>query len=280
MQPRVFDNSEASKMPPVTRELWFYLLRNVNFSDNGKIKRGQGFFRFEDIQNALAWYVGYRKMMYSKPQLTKSLRRLCEGNMVETAKETRGIMVTICNFDHFQDPKNYEGNGEGITKKSRRKNGGNTILEERVQEREERKELKHNMSDAPQSDDESKTISFSEEEKKAARFLAEIILTRKKIKIPPAKLNGWCMSIRQMNKTDGIDHQRIMRALVWYKAHIGEEYVVVIESGKSLREKFLRLESAMQKETVGFVVSHEESEKNLEAIEAAKRWKPPTNTLR
>ena len=141
LQPRIFDTSESSKMPPVTRELWFYLLRNVNFSDNGKIKRGQGFFRFEDIQNALSWYVGYRKMMYSKPQLTKSLRRLCESNMVETAKETRGIMITICNFNHFQDPKNYEGNGEGIAKELRRVKGDNTILEEEVQEvKEDKKE--------------------------------------------------------------------------------------------------------------------------------------------
>ena len=113
-------------MPPVTRELWLYLLRKVNHKDNGKYKRGQGFFCFNEVQNDLCWYAGYRKIMYSKPQLTKSLRRLCEGNMIETTKATRGIVVTVCKYDYYQTPKNYEGNDEETTKESRKKSSGNT----------------------------------------------------------------------------------------------------------------------------------------------------------
>ena len=140
LQPRIFDGSEASKMSPVTRELWFYLLRNVNHADNGKFKRGQRFFQFSEIQEALHWYVGYRKMIYSKPQLTKALRRLNEGNMTATAKATRGIVITILNYDVYQDPKNYEGNGEGSTKEQRRNFGGHTINKNDKNER--MKELK------------------------------------------------------------------------------------------------------------------------------------------
>jgi hypothetical protein len=127
LQPRVFGESDASKMPPVTREIWMYILRKVNHSDSKQFKRGQGFFRFSDIQNDLCWYAGYRKIMYSKPQITKSLRRLCEGNMTATMKATRGIVITVCNYDHYQNPKNYEGNDEKITKEPRRKRSGRTI---------------------------------------------------------------------------------------------------------------------------------------------------------
>ena len=141
LQPRIFDKSEASKMSPVTRELWFYLLRNVNHSDNGKFKRGQGFFQFSDIQEDLHWYVGYRKMMYSKPQLTKALRRLCEGNMTATAKATRGIIITVLNYSIYQDPKNYEGNDEGSTKKQRRDFGGNTINKNGKNEKNVKEEI-------------------------------------------------------------------------------------------------------------------------------------------
>lgn len=126
LQPRIYDDSEASKFSPVTRELWHYLLRNVNHKDVGKYKRGQGFFSFADIQEALSWYVGYRKMKYSKPQLTKALRRLNEGNMTETMKATRGIIITVCNYSYYQDPGNYEGNDEGSTKDQRRKREGHT----------------------------------------------------------------------------------------------------------------------------------------------------------
>lgn len=129
LQPRIIDGSELSQFPPVTRELWGYLLRNVNHARNDRlnINRGQGFFRFSEIQEDLKWFSGYRKNVYSKPQLTKSLRRLRESNMVETAKETRGILVTICNYDYYQDPKNYEGNDEETTKALRKKEKGITI---------------------------------------------------------------------------------------------------------------------------------------------------------
>lgn len=126
LQPRCFDESEAAHLPPVTRELWFYLLRKVNHKDNGKFKRGEGFFCLGDIQKDLSWMVGYRREMYSKPQLTKSLRRLREGNMVETTKATRGLFVTICNYETYQDPSEYEGNAEGIAKEPRGKRQGNT----------------------------------------------------------------------------------------------------------------------------------------------------------
>jgi hypothetical protein len=127
LQPRKIDESEVSKMPPVTRELWLYILRKVSHKDNGSLKKGQGFFRLSDIQKDLSWHVGYRLETYSKPQLTKSLRRLREGNMIETMKATRGILVTVCKYSTYQDAKNYEGNDEGTTKEQRRKRRGHTI---------------------------------------------------------------------------------------------------------------------------------------------------------
>ena len=70
LQPRKLDQSDVLKMPPVTRELWLYLLRKVSHKDRGQLKRGQGFFRFSEIQKDLSWYVGYRVKTYSKPHLT------------------------------------------------------------------------------------------------------------------------------------------------------------------------------------------------------------------
>lgn len=139
LQPRKIDSSDIMHAPPVVRELWLYLLRKVNHADNCKFKRGEGFFQFENIQNDLAWFVGYRKMTYSKSQLTKSLRRLREGNAIETTKETRGITVTICNYDFYQDPKNYEGNDEGCAKDARKNLVGLTINKNVQEEKNEKK---------------------------------------------------------------------------------------------------------------------------------------------
>lgn len=127
LQPRVIDQSEAMNFNPATREVWQFILRRANHKDNGKFKRGQCFLSLKDIQDGLSWYIGYRKKTYSKPQLTKALRRLNDGNMIETVKEIRGLTITICKYDYYQDPKNYEGNNEEPTKGEQRSKGGRTI---------------------------------------------------------------------------------------------------------------------------------------------------------
>lgn len=136
LQPRKIDDSPVIHESPVTRELWFYLLRNVNYTDGGQFSRGQGFFRLSEIAEDLHWWVGYRKMKYSKSSLTKALRRLCEGNMTETMKATRGIIVTILNYAIYQDPTRYEGNAEGSMKVTRRITKGLTIPKERKEIKE------------------------------------------------------------------------------------------------------------------------------------------------
>lgn len=134
---RSVDKSEVASMPPCTRELWTYLLRRVNYADNGKLKRGQGFFSLEEIQTDLAWWVGYRREVYSKPDLTKAMRRLRESNMIETAKEVRGVIVTVCKYDHYQDPDNYEGNAKATRRKEHHATGVSTISEEGKKEKKE-----------------------------------------------------------------------------------------------------------------------------------------------
>lgn len=113
LQPRAIEMSGVMEMPPATREIWFYILRRVQHKPYKNLKRGEGWISYKDIQNALTWYVGYRKMKYSKTQIAKSLRRLREGNMIETTKATKGLLIKVCNYKLWQNPDNYEGNGEG-----------------------------------------------------------------------------------------------------------------------------------------------------------------------
>lgn len=126
LQPRAIDQSEIIHESPIVRELWLYVLRKVNHQANGQYDRGQGFFNLSEIAEDLHWWVGYRKMKYSKPQLAKSLRRLRERNMIATAKATRGMLITVCKYDYYQNPKNYESNNEGTAKETRRKREGHT----------------------------------------------------------------------------------------------------------------------------------------------------------
>lgn len=81
-----------------------------------------------------------------------------------------------------------------------------------------------------------------------AAYLSKIIQTNKNIRPhTPATLNSWSKEIKSLSKTQGIPIPRIHKALEWYETNIGCAYVPVIESGGSLKEKFLKLEAAVER---------------------------------
>jgi hypothetical protein len=94
-------------------------------------------------------------------------------------------------------------------------------------------------------------ISLKEKNKEylpLAEKLSTIIQTKKKVNISQTKINTWANDVRMIVETDGIDYVRIRKALKWYATNIGGKYIPVIESGGSLREKFLKLENAIERE--------------------------------
>jgi len=111
------DESDLMDMPPVCREMFFYFIRKVNHVDNPRngLARGTGIFTYKQIQSDLSWYVGFRKECYSDKQITKGLRRLREGQMIETTKVVRGFLCKVLKYNDFQDRENNEGLHEGGT---------------------------------------------------------------------------------------------------------------------------------------------------------------------
>ena len=80
-----------------------------------------------------------------------------------------------------------------------------------------------------------------------AKRLSNIIRQTKQIKHTPQQLKKWANEIRKLVEGNGIPPDRINQALNWYEENAGGEYVPVIESGASLREKFIKLENAMER---------------------------------
>lgn len=116
LQPRSIDESEVSNFPPHVREIWLYLLRKANHADaisSGKtIKRGQLFTSYSEILEALSWKVGYRKERYKRHHCETAMKLLMKATMITTTKTTRGFIITICKYDYYQNPKNYETDSE------------------------------------------------------------------------------------------------------------------------------------------------------------------------
>lgn len=177
LQPRRLDESEVMREPPVTRELWLYILRRVNWRDSRKFKRGQGLFRYSEIQDDLCWYVGYRKKTYSKTQIMKSLRKLYEKNMIDKTKTTRGVVVTVLNYSFYQDPNNYEGYHEDNKETTRRPQCSDTILEEREEREEEEERSTRSQSDPPGTD--AVTLPLASNNGVPAQKIAELWNTKR-----------------------------------------------------------------------------------------------------
>lgn len=231
--PRKVVDGPIAHLPPHYREIYFWLLCRANFKDhqtNGKIiARGQLLCSYKEIAEGLHWYVGYRKLSYEKHHVEKAMMMLTKERLVATAKTTRGMIVTILNYEEMQDIKSYESDSDSDNKATIKRHDKET------------KENKRNI--VVENAEQQNQISC------LAEKLKSIVSTRENIKVTGHKLNGWKKSILPMLNQDGISIERIEKALSWYSENAGGEYVPVIESGKALREKFLKLEKAMQRKS-------------------------------
>jgi len=117
---RRIQESEIAHAPPHVREIWDWFIKEANHKDikqHGQIfNRGQCVRSYKDIQNGLSWYVGFRKMTYSKNDCETAMNWLRKHTMIHTKKTTRGMIVTICNYNLYQNPKNYETYNETYAK--------------------------------------------------------------------------------------------------------------------------------------------------------------------
>lgn len=113
---RAIQHSTIMKTPPCTRELWDFFLLHACFSPkkyNGKtLERGQLFISIDEIRKALSWQIGARRESYTRDQMKTSLKTLRSHLMITTTKTPSGIIITICNYDYYQNPKNYETTNE------------------------------------------------------------------------------------------------------------------------------------------------------------------------
>ena len=123
------------------------------------------------------------------------------------------------------------------------KNSSN-IKENLYKENEERN-IK--LFDCNTNDEEEKMKDKNSRYIPLAEKLAFIIRKNKRINVTPQRISSWANEIRKLVETDGVSIQRVKTALDWYEENIGGQYVPVIESGFSLRSKFIKLEDAMRR---------------------------------
>ena len=131
LKARKIQESKIAHVPPHIREIWDWLLKEANHKDKKYcgfiVKRGQLFRTYKEIRDGLHWMVGYRKKTYSEDQAKKAMKFLRDNLMITTAKALGGVLITIINYNTYQNPKNYESTNESTNERPHESTDDNHI---------------------------------------------------------------------------------------------------------------------------------------------------------
>ena len=95
-----------AEKPSTWTKIFIYILSNVNHSDNGRFKRGQGFFNF----SAEKKFIG---IDITDDVIKKFISFARESGFLSTTRSTRGNVVTVLNYNHYQQLYNYSSTTNG-----------------------------------------------------------------------------------------------------------------------------------------------------------------------
>ena len=98
--------------PLLDRVLWVWLNCRANHKDghtaHGQLRRGQLLATIPEMRRALSHRAGRSLRTPSKAAVWRALERYRRRNMIETRRTTRGLVITICEYEHYQNPAHYE----------------------------------------------------------------------------------------------------------------------------------------------------------------------------
>lgn len=194
---RAILESEVMTWPAWQFRLWVIMLLRAchKASPAHRLARGQLRATQLQLRDWATCYAGKRPVRPSFPQLTKFIHRLRENNMVETARATRGMVITILGYDRYQRIANYESNHESATKVERKQPKGRTKY----------------MNDI---NDKKKPFSQSSDELRLSRLLLDLILSRKPdLKQPD--LQRWASHVDRMLRLDGRSPEAVEAVIRW-----------------------------------------------------------------
>lgn len=223
-------DSELMNKPPLYLKLWVWMIGKANWRDRDKLKRGQFVTTIAEMQEAMSFQVGWRKVTPTKDEIRSAYEAFTKTTMITTRKTTRGMVVTILNYGLYQDSKNYEGHKEAHDEDTPKPTDSPQDTEEGLR----RNNLKPSSPEAL----------------RLSGVLADMIL---KNNPGNTKLNNgkreatvarWAVDIDKLIRIDGKTAGEIERVIHWCQAD--SFWMTNILSGAKLREKWDQLTVKMQ----------------------------------
>lgn len=109
--------SDLMDQSPLVMKLWVWLLLKANWKDRDKLKRGQLVTTITEMQEAMSHHSGWRKISPTPDQIRSAYGTLKLTARITVQRTTRGMVVTVLNYECFQDISAYaprQASSDGI----------------------------------------------------------------------------------------------------------------------------------------------------------------------
>ena len=106
---QIFTSSIWQDKPSTWKIIWVYIIGQVNHKDNGKFKRGEGYFNFKRELKDIGSDITYDMIRHS-------LRWLKDEEMISTSRSTRGMTIKVLRYDKYQTLDNYQSTTPSTSK--------------------------------------------------------------------------------------------------------------------------------------------------------------------
>jgi len=119
---QTIDSDIFYNKPDVWFKIWFYLVSKAKYKDENQFKRGSCFLKYD-------WIMDKTGATYN--QVKHCLEYLKSARQIATRKKTRGMLVTVINYDLYQTLDNYyyeESHTKRKMKGKQKENRSHTIL--------------------------------------------------------------------------------------------------------------------------------------------------------
>ena len=94
--------------PPHYLKLWLWLLMKARWKDGDKLLRGQVLTTIAEMQEVGGFLRGNCRTRLSPDEVRSAYGYLIDSGAITKQKTTRGMIITITNYDLYQPPQSYE----------------------------------------------------------------------------------------------------------------------------------------------------------------------------
>ncbi|PDE73184.1 hypothetical protein [Listeria monocytogenes] len=238
MSREIFENNIWSDV--IKFRLFFYIVGNAVFSENGVMKggiqigRGQYLRSFRNLREDLLYYDNNAEKFYSLSTIKEKIDELVREERLEIETTKLGTLFTVRNYALYQDLNNYSG-----TSSEQPPNSHRTATEQPPNNKKNVKKDKNDNKDNNKRQNKFDEIHFS-----LAKLLFEMIKENNPEEREP-KLEKWANDIRIMIEQDNRDTEKVKNAIVWSQKN--DFWCWVIKSPSSLRRNYDKMATQRNK---------------------------------